>query len=365
MNTFRKELNELLVQSKQNNYSDNYDYRRFGVYEPKQFSAKRMIKRLIKDILSATGFYKRKNSVLDHIEELEFLYDLLEDKKSKELLIKILVFRTLGHKKIKLPINNDEYWSILKNIDQMTEDVPCIELGLMDWKLFHLSINSFGYPIDMFTHSLIIMTIIILEQYSFKSSNSLIEVTDGDIVIDAGGCYGDTALYFASKAGVNGHIYSYEFLHDNINIFNKNLKLNSELGKRVDIIKYPLWSSSGKKLFIKENGPATIVSDYSKDPDATQIETKCIDDLVQSKDLSRLNFIKMDIEGSELEALKGAEKSIRKFKPKLAISIYHKLKDFWEIPQWINNLDLDYSFYLKHVTIHCEETVLFAKIKDS
>ena len=86
-----------------------------------------------------------------------------------------------------------------------------------------------------------------------------------------------------------------------------------------------------------------------------------LDDLVTSGSIKKADFIKMDIEGAEQQALRGAEKSIRRFKPKLAITVYHSLEDFWEIPQWIAQLGLEYKLYLRHFTIHQEETVLFAK----
>ena len=69
----------------------------------------------------------------------------------------------------------------------------------------------------------------------------------------------------------------------------------------------------------------------------------------------------MDIEGTEPFALKGAEKTIRKFRPKLAIAIYHSMGDFINIPKWILELNLDYEIYLGHYTIHSEETIIFAK----
>ena len=68
----------------------------------------------------------------------------------------------------------------------------------------------------------------------------------------------------------------------------------------------------------------------------------------------------MDIEGAELKALKGAREALRKFKPKLAISVYHSLSDYIAIPQYINSLNLGYSFYLNHHTIHSEESILYA-----
>jgi hypothetical protein len=77
--------------------------------------------------------------------------------------------------------------------------------------------------------------------------------------------------------------------------------------------------------------------------------------------LRKVDFIKMDIEGSEPEALMGAEQTIRKHRPKLAIAIYHDLRHFASIPHWIHDLNLGYKFYIGHFTIHAEETVLFAR----
>ena len=78
------------------------------------------------------------------------------------------------------------------------------------------------------------------------------------------------------------------------------------------------------------------------------------------ENLSRVDFIKMDIEGFELPALAGAERVIDQFRPRLAISLYHRPEDIFEIPLWIGNRFPWYSLHLDHYTIHHEETVLFA-----
>lgn len=91
--------------------------------------------------------------------------------------------------------------------------------------------------------------------------------------------------------------------------------------------------------------------------------TTTIDQLVSEQQIDRVDFIKMDIEGAELNALKGAEAVIRKFKPTLAIALYHRVEDFYQIPGWINNLGLGYHFYIGHYTIHQEETILFCRTK--
>jgi hypothetical protein len=68
----------------------------------------------------------------------------------------------------------------------------------------------------------------------------------------------------------------------------------------------------------------------------------------------------MDIEGAELKALEGALETIKKYKPKMAIAIYHSMDDLVNIPKWIAGLNLGYKMHLGHYTIHSEETILFA-----
>ena len=71
-------------------------------------------------------------------------------------------------------------------------------------------------------------------------------------------------------------------------------------------------------------------------------------------------FISMDIEGVELEALKGAEMIIKENKPDLAISVYHSPNHIWEIPLYIKSLNLEYKFYLHNYTSFPSETILYA-----
>ena len=166
-------------------------------------------------------------------------------------------------------------------------------------------------------------------------------------------------MYFSHEVGKNGKVYSFEFMPGNLAIFERNMLLNPELSRIINLVRMPLWSISGEQLFVEGNGPASKVVSNSIRPDATRVETISIDDLASNEKLKRVDFIKMDIEGAELEALRGAERTIRQFRPKMAISLYHKLNDFWEIPQYLDGLGLGYKFTLRHFTIHAEETVLF------
>jgi len=68
----------------------------------------------------------------------------------------------------------------------------------------------------------------------------------------------------------------------------------------------------------------------------------------------------MDIEGAELQGLKGAKNIIVKNRPKLAICIYHKPEDILEIPLYLQSIVPDYKFYIRHYSNHDIETVLYA-----
>ena len=91
------------------------------------------------------------------------------------------------------------------------------------------------------------------------------------------------------------------------------------------------------------------------------IQVVSIDECLQGTDI---NYVKMDIEGSEQSALNGMESTIRKLKPNLAISAYHKPNDLWSLGLWVNKLDLGYKFGLRCYGHQCFDTVLYAWQED-
>jgi hypothetical protein len=75
-----------------------------------------------------------------------------------------------------------------------------------------------------------------------------------------------------------------------------------------------------------------------------EVESRRLDDILNGEIPT---FIKMDIEGSEPDALIGATNRIKESQPVLAISVYHKQSDIWEIPLLIKSLSDNYSFFLR------------------
>jgi len=79
---------------------------------------------------------------------------------------------------------------------------------------------------------------------------------------------------------------------------------------------------------------------------------------------SKPNYIKMDIEGAEKEALLGAKQIIKKHKPNLAICLYHKPEDLWELPLLINQIEPSYNMYIRVHEDMCLSTVLYCIPKE-
>jgi len=164
--------------------------------------------------------------------------------------------------------------------------------------------------------------------------------------------------------GEKGKVYTFEFTPDNLEVLQRNFDLNPELSKTIEVVPKALWEKSGEVIRYYADGPATSVALRGQsERDVLNVSTVTIDDMVKEKKMPRVDFIKMDIEGAELGALKGAEETLRTFKPKLAIAIYHKDRDMIEIPTYLDELGLGYEFFLDHFTIYGAETVLFATPK--
>lgn len=298
---------------------------------------------------------------LHNINRLERFYHLLENNHSKQLLIELLKFKILGARRVKLPLNTEEYWELYASVDKhFLQERGTIKTGR--WVLNRYKLQGLNGPIHLHAPAGGVLNTFLLEQYTYNNRDQLIQVQPGDVVIDGGACWGDTALYFADKAGAQGKVYCFEFVPDNLEILRQNLGLNPSLAGTIEVISKALLDVSGKMVSYSPRGPSTWL-ESNEEQLTQQVSTVSIDDFVKEEGIARVDFIKMDVEGSELKALEGAEGTICAFKPKLAIALYHRIDDFVVIPEYLAGLELGYKFFLDHFTTHNWETVLFASPK--
>jgi FkbM family methyltransferase len=300
--------------------------------------------------------------ILRNIDKLEDFYQLLEDEYSRQLLTVLLKFRVLGPQHVKLPLNTKQYWDKRAYIDNSFLKEQRTITGTYPSDLNLYKLQGLCGPLEVHATSTSVLTIFLLEHYAYKKNARIIQIEPGDVIIDGGACWGDTALYFADRTGPEGKVYCFEFLQDNLEILQRNMSLNQHIADIIKVVPKALWDRSGEILSYRAFGPATSVIE-NKEQQGPQVSTLSIDDFVEEEKIAKIDYIKMDIEGSERKALQGAEKTIHTFKPKLAISLYHREDDLIAIPDYLNKLGLQYAFFLDHFTIHKEETVLFASPK--
>lgn len=126
--------------------------------------------------------------------------------------------------------------------------------------------------------------------------------------------------------------------------------------ENVEVLGCGAWSAKTILCFSEKEQEAT--SNKVVETGGTKIPADKIDNIVSAQD--RVGFIKMDIEGSELDALKGAEEVIKRDQPILAVCLYHKKEDFVTIPQYMKSLCTSYKFYLRAHDRWTMDFVLYA-----
>ena len=361
MDSFSYRLIRLILDAQFNELTDNHDFRRFGPAKLEQDW-----KEWLRALFRRLGFYRRdylcRRRMLrhlarwaEHFPALERLYSRL-DVASRELLANVVAYRIMGESRIRLPLSCAAHHQEFDHVAALAESDYCLPTKVGGFQLMKHDLTSLGWNVHRFMPAGGPLTTYVLEQYAQPQHG--IRVKDGDYVIDCGGCWGDTALYFAHLAGPTGRIFSFEFMQENLEVFHKNLDLNPSLKSRIEIIECPVWSRSGVEMSFSSSGPATQVKEAGSAKHSHV--SLSIDDVVSQYSMPRVDFIKMDIEGAEFDALQGARQTIIQNRPDLALCVYHSAADFTRLADFVNELNLGYRFHLGHFTMHGEETVLFA-----
>ena len=239
-------------------------------------------------------------SVFRHIKQLVEVWDLVVDEKSKKTLLAILKCR-------------------------LTRDVK--ELSDISEKDEH-------------------------QYFDYIVTNSL--KNHQVIFVDAGGYTGDSSTTAIEKIPSIERIYFYEPDSESIKMARRELKKKAFAQKIV-------WEKAGlsnakKQVTLYNKGSASSLRTENDNDKGETIQLSTLDNDIGEK----VNFIKMDIEGEELNALEGARRHITEDSPLLAICVYHKTDDLWGIPLYVLSLNKGYKMYLRHYKeVNLSETVFY------
>jgi FkbM family methyltransferase len=176
--------------------------------------------------------------------------------------------------------------------------------------------------------------------------------------INCGAYCGDTIINLIERIGKIESIACFEPDNANFRSLSEYLTANShEIARH--ICAYPCGVHSSERQLQFSTGD--LFNSRISDRGATIIQCVAIDHVLPGFNPT---FINMDIEGAEMEALAGAEETIKRSKPDLAICVYHSPSHVWEIPLYLHSLNSGYRFYLRNYTSFVSETVLYATSRE-
>lgn len=172
-----------------------------------------------------------------------------------------------------------------------------------------------------------------------------------DSFLDLGAYRGDTILEFLKYSGEKyGEIIGVE---PDEKTYVKMCKCLENLENFTPVCA-AVSDKNGLVKFSSLAGRQSAISNTGKDK-----KTVTVDELCTGKSIT---YIKMDVEGAEFSAIRGAAHTISEKKPKLNIALYHRSEDIFEIPLAIHRLNPDYRFEIrKHPYIPCWDMNLYCK----
>ena len=221
----------------------------------------------------------------------------------------------------------------LRRVREMNREILKVSDNLYAYKNYLLPINHFEASVFFYNHGI-------------KRLDSL-DVFKNKDILDVGGFIGDSILMLAPLT--NKKIYSFEATKANYELMKKTIELNGI--KNAVPVNVAVGDKPGEIELLFNGASSSSDSIMVKNPEYIE---RCpvitIDDYVREHNID-VGLIKVDIEGAEQSFLRGARKTIEKYKPTLLISIYHNVGDFLDIKPMIESWNLGYKFKVFKPTI--------------
>lgn len=240
----------------------------------------------------------------DHKNEIEKVYGLLSDEFSKELFVNLIQYR--------ISRNTAYMRGMMEATPQYYPDCPDLR------KIFPKGFEKHAF-LD-------------LGAYDGDSIRGFLQYVDG---------------VYESIIAVEASEKNYEKLKNNckdlVNCYCVNIGVSDSRKQ----IRFKI--SDAKNSFMSDSGEQVL-------------DVDSVDNILDDR---RVSFIKMDIEGAEYDAIRGAKKTIEKYKPIMAVSVYHSTADLFRLCLEIEEIIPDcYDYYLRHYSPTMIETILYAVPKN-
>jgi FkbM family methyltransferase len=215
----------------------------------------------------------------------------------------------------------------------------------------HVLVSKIRYCLTLEKHHLDA----ILSSQPIYFDPEILSLRAGEIVVDGGAFNGDTLRQFLNISADG--FRRYHAFEPDPGAFAELQQVASADPGRIECVRAGLSDQTGTLRF-SVTGAADSAVAAPDDPSAIILPVVDLDSYFSGREQPTL--IKMDIEGSERAALRGARGLVAKHRPILAVSAYHYPRDLWEIPDLIHDLDPAYRLFLRHYTREIDDTVCYA-----
>lgn len=284
-------------------------------------------------------------------EKLFEAYSQLDDETSKRLFLHIIAYRIGGHLSVRLPVefkNRPHDLERFRAAEIPSESRIATEGMFGNLRHYDYEFEGQRYRVDCVSLEYYLYR----KQYFFQRDGVTVRPEEGDFVVDGGACFGDTAVVFSNAVGPEGLVYSFDPVAEHIDI----LQFNIAQFFHPNVMAMPYGISDHHV-----DAPLMVLNKYNPGfrVESAALPLRSLDELVASGEIAKVDFIKLDVEGAELGALKGAMDTIWRFKPKLAVSLYHNPDDLFDLVLFIRNKFPFYRLHIGQYTIDYGETVLY------
>jgi len=187
-----------------------------------------------------------------------------------------------------------------------------------------------------------------------------INKTNIKIILEGGVYDGGDTIRFNKECKNVKKIYGFEPFE----FFIKQNKYADSIfsNSKIEIIPKAIWNSKCKLILFGniEGSNSVLINDNNHKTNVNMVDAISIDEFVRSRRIKKIDYIKLDIEGAEMEALRGALNTLKWSRPQVAISIYHIKNHLIDIPEFLTNILDDYRFELHNYTSTFIDTILYA-----
>jgi FkbM family methyltransferase len=183
----------------------------------------------------------------------------------------------------------------------------------------------------------------------------LITPFDGEVFVDCGAFDGDTLRSFIEHAGGRfEHIFPLEPDPGNRNALEQStMALGASISSRITALPFGVGDRDGPVQFSADGSAGSHVTSG----EGIRVECRKLDNIAWTH---LPTYIKMDVEGAEPNALRGASGLLRKHMPVLAICLYHRSEHLWQIPRFIRETAPGYELFIRRYAEDCWELVCYA-----